>query len=114
MTINIDNIIKKISDTVESHRLENEGEYARWIWQNKEGNRELGINEYGCADAINILYTIGKFPNTTKSREAHIEVCRICKTRKRDFLQSQRIIVSIQLHIVLRLLSYLMQSQYIL
>lgn len=74
MIINIDNIIKNVSDTVASHRLENEGEYTRWLWQNEDNGRELGVNEYGCADAANILYTIGEFPNTTKSREAHIRV----------------------------------------
>ena len=47
MTLNIDNIIKKMSDTVKSHRLENEGEYTRWLWQNDAKNRKLGINEYG-------------------------------------------------------------------
>lgn len=70
--MNIDNIIKKISDTVASHRMENDGEYTRWIWQNKENSRKLGLNEYGCADAVNILYTIGEFPNTSASRETHI------------------------------------------
>lgn len=43
MTLNIDNIIKKISDTVKSHRLENEGEHTRWLWQNDAKNRKLGI-----------------------------------------------------------------------
>lgn len=74
MAINIDNIIKKISDTVASHRMENEGNYCRWLWQNDDNNRELGLNEYGCADAANILYTIGEFPSTVESRKAHIEV----------------------------------------
>jgi len=73
MTLNIDNIIKKITDTVKSHRLENEGEYTRWLWQNDAKNRKLGINEYGCSDAINILYTIGEFPDTEESRTAHIK-----------------------------------------
>lgn len=72
--MNIDNIIKKISNVVISHKFENEGEYTRWLWQNEDNARELGINEYGCADAVNILYTIGEFPNTSESREAHIRV----------------------------------------
>lgn len=72
--MNIDNIIKKISNVVISHKFENEGEYTRWLWQNEDNARELGINEYGCADAVNILYTIGEFPNTNESREAHIRV----------------------------------------
>ena len=66
--MNIDGIIKKIHDTVNSHRLENEGEYSRWLWQDDNGTRDLGINEYGCADAANILYTIGEFPSEPKKR----------------------------------------------
>lgn len=71
MTINIDNIIENIYNTVKSHRIE-EGKYARWLWQSERGNRQLGINEYGCADAANILYTIGKFPSIVEDREAWI------------------------------------------
>ena len=72
MYINIDNIIEKISKTVQSHRI-SEGQYARWLWQNEENDRELGLNEYGCADAANILYSIGEFPNTAESREEWIK-----------------------------------------
>lgn len=72
-SINIDNIIENIYATVESHRLDGEGRYARWLWQSEGNGRELGINEYGCADAANILYTIGKFPNTSEKREAWIK-----------------------------------------
>lgn len=71
--MNIDNIIKKVSGTVASHKLESEGEYTRWLWQNDGKTRELGLNEYGCADAVNILYAIGEFPNTEESRTAHIK-----------------------------------------
>jgi len=72
MSVNIDEIIKKISKTVASHRLKNEGEYARWLWQNEEGTRDLGLNAYGCADATNILYTIGEFPNVSQTRKNFI------------------------------------------
>lgn len=58
---NLDNLIKKVEETVERHYLGN-GAYARYLWQDKAGSRKMGINEYGCADAMNILYTIGKFP----------------------------------------------------
>jgi len=73
MVLYIDSIIDKIFKVVKNHKLENEGEYTRWLWQNEESNRKLGVNEYGCADAVNILYTIGEFPKTSKSREAHIQ-----------------------------------------
>ncbi len=73
MTLNIDGIIKNVRDTVCSHRLDGEGRYARWLWQNDKNNRRLGLNEYGCADAANILYTIGDFPSENKKREQWIE-----------------------------------------
>ncbi len=56
----IDALVDKIYSVVQSHRLENGG-YCRWLWD-RNGSRQLGINEYGCADAANILYTIGRFP----------------------------------------------------
>ena len=58
MIINIDNIIKDIYTAVMAHQLR-EGEFACWLWQDENNSRELGINEYGCADAANLLYTIG-------------------------------------------------------
>ena len=67
-------LIDVIKETVESHKLENEGEYARYLWQNPEQTRKMGINEYGCADAVNILYTINEFPSDVSSRAAHIKV----------------------------------------
>lgn len=72
--MNIDNIIEKIRSTVKTHRLENEGEYARYLWQDSNNSRKLGLNEYGCADAVNILYTIGDFPSDIEERNAYIKV----------------------------------------
>lgn len=74
--MNIDLIKEKIYATVMSHRLSGEGEYTRWLWQDKNGNRKLGINEYGCADAANILYTIGEFPADEKTRESFVRTLR--------------------------------------
>ena len=65
--LNIDSLTRKFSGIVASHEL-GEGKYTRWLWQDAKGNRQLGNNEYGCADAANILYTIGEFP-TGKKRE---------------------------------------------
>lgn len=70
--INIEPIIEKIRKTVSTHRL-GEGKYARWLWQNERGSRNLGVNEYGCADAANILYTIGDFPGDADKREKWIK-----------------------------------------
>ena len=65
---NIDGLIGKIHSVVKSHYLGN-GAYARYLWNDKENTRKMGINEYGCADAMNILYTINKFP-VGEEREA--------------------------------------------
>lgn len=69
---NIDTIINKIIGVVESHRLGGEQEYARWIWQSADNDRELGVNEYGCADAANILYTVGLFERDAEKRAGWI------------------------------------------
>ena len=60
-------IISKIRHVVNTHYIGN-GAYARFLWQNKECSRKMGINEYGCADAMNILYTLCDFP-TGEHRE---------------------------------------------
>ena len=62
--INLDHLIEKIAHCVETHKL-SEGCYARWLWGE---DRNLGRNEYGCADAANILYTIGRFPSDPAER----------------------------------------------
>lgn len=66
--MNIISIIENIEKVVKSHEIET-GKYQRWLWQNETCTRDLGINEYGCADAANILYTIGKFPSEPAERE---------------------------------------------
>ncbi len=71
-TLDIRKIIRAIADTVASHELLTPGEYCRWLTQNEKGNRELGINEYGCADAANILYTINEFNFDAEERAAKI------------------------------------------
>ena len=70
--LDIRHIIDAMRDTVESHELEQKGAYCRWLWQDAKGTRELGINEYGCADAMNILYTINDFYCDEETRRARI------------------------------------------
>ncbi len=70
--MNIDHIIDKFHRVVESHKL-SEGIYCRWLWQDAKNSRELGINEYGCADAANILYTIGRFEGDSEKRACWIK-----------------------------------------
>ena len=60
-------IINKILERISTHKIE-DGQYARWLWQNSAGTRELGINPYGCADAANLLYMLGYFPKDVEER----------------------------------------------
>ena len=69
-TYGLDDFIKEVRHCVDTHKLENDGEYRRWLWG--EG-RELGINEYGVADAANILYTINDFPQNREEREGFVK-----------------------------------------
>ena len=69
---NIDGLIEKVYKSVLDHKLD-EGKYCRWRWQNKDGTRNLGSNEYGCADAANILYTIGRFETDYAKRQAAVK-----------------------------------------
>ena len=69
---NIQDILDRIYQKVQDRKLA-DGQYARWLWQNEDGTRELGINPYGCADAANILYTLGKFPTDPTERQAWVD-----------------------------------------
>lgn len=61
----LDPLIRKIESVVASHHLPSGG-YARWITPgtNPQKPRPTGLSEYGAADAINILYTIGSLPQS--------------------------------------------------
>ncbi|MBQ7900556.1 MAG: hypothetical protein IJ365_01150 [Clostridia bacterium] len=69
---NIDELIKTISTIVEKHKI-SEGRYSRYLWNNEKVNRKMGINEYGCADAANILYSIGEFEGDPAKRAEWIK-----------------------------------------
>ena len=76
--IDIRPLIKEIKYSVERHELpERKGAYCRWLWQAETGKpRELGINEYGCADAANILYTINDFYCDPETRAARVDALK--------------------------------------
>ena len=67
----LDYLLDKIRATVRSHEL-GKGIYARYLWQNPDGTRKMGANEYGCADAANILYILGDMPRNLDVRQAFI------------------------------------------
>ena len=71
-TYNLDKIVHYVLKAIEERRLA-PGTYVRWHIQNSWGGRYMGINEYGCADAANILYTIGYFPSDPEERKCWVE-----------------------------------------
>ena len=57
--VNLDPVVEKIIRVLQAHKLARPGEYCRFLWDSPEKNRKLGNNEYGCADAVNIRYSLG-------------------------------------------------------
>ncbi|MBR5207650.1 MAG: hypothetical protein IKV65_04030 [Erysipelotrichaceae bacterium] len=83
MQLNIQPILDRAMNIIETHKVtEQPGAYARWIWQNEQNNRRLGINEYGCADAANILYMIGKFPKEAQERAGWVKTLQSFQDEK--------------------------------
>lgn len=66
MKKDINQLIENVRQLVASHKLA-DGAYARWIMEDGT-DRKMGVNEYGCADAANLLYTIGDFPKDPDER----------------------------------------------
>lgn len=75
--MNMNPLIERVRETIENHKL-SPGVYARWIWADPNGKeRAYGIsNEYGCADAANLLYTIGDFPKEEEERKCWVSALR--------------------------------------
>ena len=65
-TLNITPVINKIHCVVQNHKLA-PGSYARML-------NGTTPNPYGCADAANILYTIGAFPKDAYERAESVRV----------------------------------------
>lgn len=64
-------LINNIKIVLEKHKIST-GAYSRYIY----GEKAHEVNEYGCADASNILYTIGEFPKEPEERKIWVEVLR--------------------------------------
>lgn len=70
---NIDSLIQEIRACIQRHNLGTPGAYTRYT----VGPRVDGkINEYGVADAANILYTINDFAQAQEDREHWIKILR--------------------------------------
>ena len=60
--------IDAVERAIAAHALGPPGAYRRWLRQDSSGSRDLSVNPYGCADAANLLYTIGRFPSDPAGR----------------------------------------------
>ena len=74
--INIDNLIAEIKKCVDRHNLGNYGEYARWLWGE---NKNLGINEYGCADVQIFSIPFLPFHARKKKETVLFPLCVQCR-----------------------------------
>lgn len=72
MQIDLRGFVAGAEAIVASHALAAHGAYRRWNVQDAAGTRDLGCNPYGCADAANILYMIGRFPRDAAERAGWI------------------------------------------
>ena len=70
---NIEDLIDRIRDCVSRHALVHPGEYRRYTVGDRKNE---GVNEYGVADAANILYTIGDFPRDRETRDGFVKILR--------------------------------------
>jgi hypothetical protein len=68
--------IDAVAAAVERHRIGTWRRYVRWTRAEADAARTLGPNPYGCADAANLLYTIGRFPHEPADREAFVKELR--------------------------------------
>jgi len=80
----INGLLNKIRETVANHELEN-GAYARHLWQDIYDSRKLGPNEYGCADAANILYMLGEMPRDYEVRNARVKALQAFQNPETGF-----------------------------
>jgi hypothetical protein len=74
--IDIRELIETVNRIVQNHHLGTPGSYRRWGWGKNGKDRDLGTNAYGCADAANILYSVGSFPEKRVEREGFIASLR--------------------------------------
>ena len=80
--------IENVKKIVESHYLGEPGKYARWITQDRNNSRDLGATPYGCANAVNILYTINKLPVSLEERKAFVNVLQDFQNKENGLFEN--------------------------
>ncbi len=69
-------LIDRVLESLAAHNLGRPGAYRRWSkpWSGRAA--EATPNPYGCADAANILYTVGRFPRDPLERAGWVRELR--------------------------------------
>ncbi len=55
--------LQRIEFALEHHALGRPGAFARFTRPGPAGDRAVGLDPYGCADAANLLWTLDRFPD---------------------------------------------------
>ncbi len=69
--LDINYILEQTEKAVRSHELDM-GRYTRWTRPDNHPAHRIGLNPYACADAVNILYMLNRFPKKESVRSAFI------------------------------------------
>ncbi len=70
---NLQPFLDVVESIVTRHALGAPGAFARWTLPDAQDCRDLGLNPYGCADAVNLLYTLGRLPERAEERSVWID-----------------------------------------
>lgn len=65
-------LVARFEAILSRHALGAPGAFARWTLPGHDAARAPGPNPYGCADAANLLYTLGRFPRDPAERAAWV------------------------------------------
>ena len=87
--VNLDPVVEKIIRVLQAHKLARPGEYCRFLWDSPEKNRKLGNNEYGCADAVNIRYSLGLPGAEPEEREETIRTLQAFQNPENGLFQER-------------------------
>jgi hypothetical protein len=72
--IDMRDFTEQVQHLVADHNIGQPGAYRRWNRRRDKGDPQAGPNPYGCADAANLLYTLGCFPEHLDDRQGFINV----------------------------------------
>ena len=70
--IDLRDFVAQVERLIATHNLGRPGAYCRWRLPSDKCDHDLGLNPYGCADAANLLHTIGRFPDDDAARKGFI------------------------------------------